>query len=490
MSTVNLREDLKSDPKYLNEVIKVMDSSLSHAQLRIKELEDLIDNSSQNELIELQDKIAMLNKHAFGGSESLNKHRPRRETQRELLTHNKSPLEGEVAPDKHRELPIVEVVHEEACCPGCDSPDFEEITGLYEESVEIDLQAQLARVLKHKRKKYRCKTCESIVTAKGPVKLRPKNKYSLDSAINIAVEKFDYHTPLERIMRKLQEQGLKIDTKTLFSQTEALYLNLAPIMELIKEEILRYGYVHIDETRGKILSTNTNGYIWAMGNCYGAYFQYETTRSGEVALEMLGSFKGCIISDGFSGYNRFKKTKEVRVCHCWSHVRRKFFECLQNYPKAEKALILIDEMFRIERKSKGSFKRLKSLRTKKSKKIHEELFELLLKFERDSLPRSGLGKAVAYTLNLWEGLSEFLDDPYIPMTNNMAERVLRNPVKGRDNYLGFRTINGADVAMFFYTVIETCKILKLNPRRFLKDQSIRHHEGKELQTPLIWARDG
>ena len=147
-------------------------------------------------------------------------------------------------------------------------------------------------------------------------------------------------------------------------------------------------------------------------------------------------------------------------------------------------------MFRIERKSKGSFKRLKSLRTKKSKKIHEELLELLLKLERDSLPRSGLGKAVAYTLNLWEGLSEFLEDPYVPMTNNMAERVLRNPVKGRDNYLGFRTINGADVAMFFYTVIETCKILKLNPRRFLKDQSIRHYEGKELQTPLIWARDG
>jgi hypothetical protein len=108
-----------------------------------------------------------------------------------------------------------------------------------------------------------------------------------------------------------------------------------------------------------------------MGNCDGAYFQYETTRSGEVAFEMLGSFKSCIINDGFSGYNRFKK----------------------------------------------------------SKKIHEELFKLLLKLERDSLPRSGLGKAVAYTLNLWEGLSKLLADPYTPMTNNMVERVLRNPVK-------------------------------------------------------------
>ena len=97
MSTVNLREDLKSDPKYLNEVIKVMDSSIVALKEEIRVLYEKLENSSQSELMELQDKIAMLNKHAFGGSESLNKHRPRRDTQRELLPHNKSPLEVEVS---------------------------------------------------------------------------------------------------------------------------------------------------------------------------------------------------------------------------------------------------------------------------------------------------------------------------------------------------------------------------------------------------------
>ena len=101
---------LKTNPEYLNEVIKVMDSSIVALNEENKALLGLLENSSQSELIELKDKIAMLNKHAFGGSESLNKHRPRRDTQRELLPHNKSPLEGEVAPDKQREFPIVEVV--------------------------------------------------------------------------------------------------------------------------------------------------------------------------------------------------------------------------------------------------------------------------------------------------------------------------------------------------------------------------------------------
>ena len=148
----------------------------------------------------------------------------------------------------------------------------------------------------------------------------------------------------------------------------------------------------------------------------------------------------------------------------------------------------MDELFKIERQSKGSFKRLANLRKTKSKKITQELYDYLLKLERECLPRSGLGKAVFYTLNLWEGLTEFLKDAKIPLSNNLAERVLRNPVKGRDNYNGYRTINGADVAMFYYTIIETCKLLGINPRAYLKEQCHRHWDGVELQSPLEWAQ--
>ena len=157
-------------------------------------------------------------------------------------------------------------------------------------------------------------------------------------------------------------------------------------------------------------------------------------------------------------------------------------------PQAEKVIILMDELFRIERQSKGSFKRLASLRKRKLQKIVNELYEYLLKLEQETLPRSGLGKAVAYSLNLWSGLTEFLGDAKIPLSNNLAERVLRNPVKGRDNYNGYRTINGADVAMSYYTIIETCKLLGINPRSYLKDQCHRHLENKELQTQFECAQ--
>lgn len=484
---VQIRDDLKTNPEYLNELIGVLNGSLSLANNRIQELEKIVGQSNQENLIELQDKVEMLNRRFFNkGKESLNKSRPPKDNQKDLLPHNVPPID--VASNHQENVPEVDVIHTEATCPCCGNADLTLMKDQFEESSEHDLQAKTVIRKKHKRQKYRCKSCDKIVTAKGPAKVRPKSKYSIGFSVGVAIDKYSYHLPLERVSRQFQEQGLKIDTKTLFSQTEAVYLNLAPILNKMKEEILDYGYVHVDETRGKILSNSTNGFIWSMCNKYGAYFQFETTRSGAVAEEMLGNFSGTIINDGFSGYNRFRSGRKIKVANCWSHARRKFFDCLSNYPKAEDVIDLIDNLFEIEHRSKGSFKRLANLRKTKSKKIIDELHELLLKLERESLPRSGLGKAINYTLNLWRGLTEIINDAKIPLTNNLAERVLRNPVKGRDNYLGYRTINGADVAMFYYSIIETCKLLRINPRAYLIEQSERHWEKRELQTPLEWAK--
>lgn len=307
----------------------------------------------------------MLNRRFFGsGKESLNKVRPPKENQKDLLPHNVPPFDPPV--EKEGVIPKVEVIHTEASCSCCGSTDLEEMKGQFEESEENDFQAKFVIKKKHKRQKYRCKSCEKIVTAKSGAKVRPHSKYSIPFSVGVAIDKFSYHLPLERICRQFQEQGLKIDTKTLFSQTEAVYLNLLPILEKMKKEILNYGYVHVDETRGKILSNSTNGFIWSMGNKYGAYFQFETTRSGEVPEEMLGDFSGTIINDGFSGYNRFRAGKKIKVANCWSHARRKFFDCLSNYLKAENVIELIDELFEIEHQSKGSFKRLGNLRKRKS----------------------------------------------------------------------------------------------------------------------------
>ena len=80
------------------------------------------------------------------------------------------------------------------------------------------------------------------------------------------------------------------------------------------------------------------------------------------------------------------------------------------------------------------------------------------------MPRSKLGKAIEYMLNLWGGLTIFLDDPRVPLDNNAAERALRSVVVGRKNHCGSRSKRGTQVAALFYTLLETAKLSKVDPR--------------------------
>lgn len=470
----------------VKELAKVLFSSNIILQDEIKKLKGQMSDHDQMRL-DLSDKLSILRKRFFEkGTERLSNYRPSK-SDKDLLPHNRPPLDvlGEYISEQEK----TEIIHEACSCPKCGDQKITKIKGQFEESSEIDVIERTIVEKLHKRQKYRCKGCESIVSAVGQEKLRAGAKYSIDFAVNVAVDKFSYHLPLERIERQLNEIGVKVDSKQLYSLTEMLYLNLEPVAEKIRNELLGYGYINIDETGGKILKTNTNGFIWSLTNKYGAYFQFETTRSGKVAEEMLKGFSGTIINDGFSGYNRFSKDYEskIRVANCWAHVRRKFFDCMEDSPIAEEFLVLVSRLYKIEHGAKD-FDDLKILREDKSYQIINEIRQWLEFHDGRYLRGQALGKAIKYTLTLWDGLIRFLSDPKIPLDNNAAERSLRNPVKGRDNYNGFMSINGADTAMFFYTIVETCKILKINPRVYLSEMARSQWRKEELLTPYEFAK--
>ena len=56
-----------------------------------------------------------------------------------------------------------------------------------------------------------------------------------------------------------------------------------------------------------------------------------------------------------------------------------------------------------------------------------------------ALPKSLLHEALSYTLHLWPGLSLFVDDPRVPLDNNLVERDLRGVVVGRKNHYGSKS---------------------------------------------------
>jgi hypothetical protein len=160
-----------------------------------------------------------------------------------------------------------------------------------------------------------------------------------------------------------------------------------------------------------------------------------------------------------------------------SHTRRKFIEAEPAYPKeCGEALDWIDELFMIERKAPDpdrledeeryeALLRRAQLRNERSRPIIEKL-EAWAPVQK-ALPKSGLRKAIEYMLDLWDGLTLFLDDPRVPLTNNHTERGVRPVTLGRKNHYGSRSQRGTEVAAIFYTLLETAKLCGIDPHEYL-----------------------
>ena len=59
---------------------------------------------------------------------------------------------------------------------------------------------------------------------------------------------------------------------------------------------------------------------------------------------------------------------------------------------------------------------------------------------------------------------------------------------GRKNFVHFKSINGADIGAFFYSVIESCKSNGLNARAFINEMAHRSAKGEALESPYQYSK--
>ncbi len=96
---------------------------------------------------------------------------------------------------------------------------------------------------------------------------------------------------------------------------------------------------------------------------------------------------------------------------------------------------------------------------------------------------SKIAKAMKYFLSNYSGLTLFLTDPEIPIDNNFQESLLRSPVVGRKTWYGTHSKRGAMTAAILFSIVESCKLNKVNPREYFKAVVRDLHLGKKPYTP-------
>jgi transposase len=397
-----------------------------------------------------------------------------------------SPQRGH-GPSVQPNLPIVEAVHEldeaDKACPSCGG-EMGEMSGQFEESEEVDVVERSFRIVRHKRKKYRCGCGCAIETAPAPAKLVEGGRYSIAFAVEVALEKYLQHMPLARQVRQMERQGLEVTTQTLWDQLFALGEHLRPSYAAMQTQVLKSPVIGADETTWQLMESGASKtwWAWSISSPQGVYHHIHATRGVEAAEAILGSYAGVVVCDGYTAYSALEKKRRKSaegpappvLAHCWSHVRRKFIEAEPHDKRAPEALDLIGKLFAIEAEATASTEvraARAELRQTQSREVVEELRRWML--AQRALPRSALGRAISYADGLWTGLCRFLEHPDVPIHNNGAERALRGIAVGRKNHYGSRSHRGTLVAALCYSLIESARVVGVDPGVYLREAAQR-----------------
>ncbi|WP_375049785.1 IS66 family transposase [Bradyrhizobium sp. 8-10B] len=122
----------------------------------------------------------------------------------------------------------------------------------------------------------------------------------------------------------------------------------------------------------------------------------------------------------------------------WSHSRRKIIAATPKAgsPIAEAVLARIAALYAIEKEIRGADAPARqTTRNERSRPLVAELERFLREQAARLSPGSEMGKAIAYLLNHWDGLTLFLDDGCVEMDTNPVENQIRPLTLTRKNSL-------------------------------------------------------
>lgn len=390
-------------------------------------------------------------------------------------------------------LPRIEMIHdldpaEKICACGC------ELSRIGEEiSEQLDLVPAKAQVIRHIRPKYACRNCEgveddgpTIKIAPVPAQIIPKSIATPGLLAHILTGKFVDHNPFYRQEQQFLRLGVQVSRTTMCHWAMQAAQACRPLFNLMIDEVLAGSYVTIDETTLQVLrepgrDPTAKSYMWLFRRDDPVkpvlIYAYHASRSGSVAKEFLGDFKGYVQTDGYSGYDFLDSREGIRHIGCWAHSRRKFMDVIKAQGKnhkigsADMALKYIKELYRIEkdaRKLNLSQEKIFEVRQEQAKPMLDDFKKWLDQKALQTPPKGLLGKAVSYTLNQWDRLIGYLEDGCLNPDNNLTENAIRPFVVGRKNWLFSGTPEGAEASALLYSLIETAKAYKLEPYSYLR----------------------
>src|SRR3984957_13010843 len=325
-----------------------------------------------------------------------------------------------------------------ATCPCCGDHRLRKIGEDVTETLEL-VQRQW-KVIAHVREKFSCRSCEAITQPPAPSHPIARGRAGPGLLAHVLFAKYGLHLPLNRQSATYAREGIELDVSTLADWVGACAATLMPLVLRIRAHAFAAERIHADDTTVPVLAKGKTriGRLWAYvrdDRPFGgpqpsaAAFFYSPDRTGKHPEEHLTGYAGLMQADAYAGFNRLyephRQPGPIIEALCWAHARRKFFDLarINKAPIAIEAIERIDALFAIEREINGwPPHERRRVRNERSRPLVAAL-EAWLREQRAKLSaRNDTAKAISYSLNRWAGLTRFLDDGRLCMSNNAAER--------------------------------------------------------------------
>lgn len=482
------KEDLITFIKLQQEV----NESLMKQVERLKALTDEV----KEQILLIKEQYVVIKSKLYGKS---SEREPVQEQEEKVPTETSKRMKVQLPSKRYPDAPLIERQIELQELPQCECCGSKmKDSGMTEDSEYLTVIPQQYIVIRQKRHKYSCGKCQgSIKTAPAPERITPGSSFSDEMVVDVAMSKYCDLIPIERYASMAAREGLKdLPPQSLIETTHNLadYVNGA--YEKVKEEVLSSKVLHADETPHRMLEGDktSNWYLWGFSTSKASYFDIRDTRSGDVASTLLcGSQCEYLVSDVYSGYAKAVKDtnqvrqnngqREIQNVYCNAHARRKFKEAREKFVEAQFFIDQYKKIYHLE-------SQMKEKPPDEVLKIRSEMIPIFESMklkaieEINSFPsKSSIGKAFGYLLKNYQALTLFTKNGELPIDNNSQERLLRSHVIGRKTWYGTHSKRGAQTAAILLTLVESCKLNKINPRLYFKNLVQDLHNGMAPYSP-------
>jgi transposase len=504
---------LERDYNLLTEVLRAMiwlSFSLQEKELSIKRLRSIfgIKTESAKKLLELAYGKTAEGQDVNSDSDEDRSNDESKEPEKGENKKKKPKNHGHRSSEDYTEAKVIDIVHKTLkkgdSCPEClKGRLFQLKSGTV---IRIVGQPWL-QVEIYKPERLRCSLCGKIFTANLPSELNTGSRADYSAKAVVTLLKYRGGVPFYRQEQVQEALGAPISASEIWQMTEDVADDLQPIYSILCKEAAMADLVHNDDTKAKIISrmqelkdTEEAQRTGTVTTCIVAILK---KLSVQIALFFTGwKHAGENLDDLLEKRHpdlpppiqhcdalsrNVPKNQETDLSNCLAHLRRKFYELVDIWPK--EVLKIIGEfacVFTNDHEApKDPQGRLKWHQEKSEpvmngiKKYCNALIE-----ERKVEPNSSLGKAIAYLNNHWDAFTLFLRIPGVPLTNNNAERLIKRVVLNRKNAYFFKNETGAKIADILMSFMETCILNKMNPYDYLV--AVQQYQADVRRNPQLW----